>query len=236
MQCELQKNSMRRTGDTSILIQSCGCHHLMQLLWWLIVVVAFLIWSAIVSTNASILWRICSINSFRVAMIHNRECISCIRLLLTISVYFHFFALWYITHHNSIISACGFGFVFMWRLSVNGSFFVQPGHAWDVPSFANEPNQHFLHTRCATLPYCLRHLLGTSEFLIFVNLRQILHRGGGTRSVRAFFFGGIIWMWFFGFCIVFFFARGHSPVKRVNQHRRHGSNAEAYFKKSQGLV
>ena len=148
MQCELQKNSMRQTGDTSILIQSCGCHHLMQLLWWLIFVVAFLIWSAIVSTNASILWRICSINSWRVATMHNRECISCIRLLLTISVYFHFFALWYITHHNSIISACGFGFVFMWRLSVNGSFFVQPGHAWDVPSFANELNQlfWFLHS------------------------------------------------------------------------------------------
>ena len=74
-----------------ILIQSCGCHHLMQLLWWLIVAVAFLIWSAIVSTNASILWRICSINSWRVATMHNRECISCILLLFTISVYFHVF-------------------------------------------------------------------------------------------------------------------------------------------------
>jgi hypothetical protein len=190
-----------------ILIQSCGCHHLMQFLLWLLVV-AFLICSAMDSINASIRWRICSISSCRVAMIHNLECnISCILLLFTISIYFHFFALWYITYHNSIISAFGFGFVFMWRLSVNGSFLVQPGHEWDVPSFANELNQHFLHTRCATLPYCLRHFPGTSEFLMLVNLLHILHRGGGRRVVRAFFLGGILWICFLCFCVVFFFSK-----------------------------
>ena len=98
--------------------------------------------------------------------------------------------------HNSMISAFGFGFDFMWRLSVNGSFLVQPGHAWDEPSFAKEPNQHFLQTRWATLPCCLRHLLGTNEFLMLVNFRHILHRGGGSLVVRALFLGGIMFLVF----------------------------------------
>ena len=53
----------------------------MQFLLWLLLVVACLICSAIDSINASTRWRICSISSCRVAMMHNRECnISCILL------------------------------------------------------------------------------------------------------------------------------------------------------------
>lgn len=70
-------------------------NYLMQLLWC-IMVVAFLIWSAIDSTNASTRWRICSMSSCRVAIMHKRECISCICLSFYYIVLLSFFL-----HHIS---------------------------------------------------------------------------------------------------------------------------------------